>query len=272
MPTQSEKAQAFQALHQRDGIFIMPNPWNVGTTRILEALGYEALATTSAGFAHAIGLRDGQTSRDQALAHAREIVDATPLPVSADLENGYGDDPETVAETIRLAAEAGLVGCSIEDSTGNPKDPIYPFDDAVRRVEAAVAAARALPFAFTLTARSENFLWGRPDLDDTLRRLEAFEAAGADVLYAPGLRNMEEIGAVAAAISNPVNVILGEESSDITAEDLNAIGIKRISLGSAFSNAALGGFLRAAREVADHGTFTFNREAAGFGEIQKLLK
>ena len=188
--SQAERARAFRALHERPGAFVIPNPWDVGTARILAGLGFEALATTSAGMAFALGRRDGAVSRDDALAHARTIVGATALPVSADLENGFGDAPETVAETIRLAAGTGLVGGSIEDATGDPDRPIYDRSLAVERIAAAVEAARALPFPFTLTARAENFLHGRPDLDDTIGRLQAFEAAGADVLYAPGLRDL----------------------------------------------------------------------------------
>ena len=207
--SQSEKGAAFQALHARAGCFVIPNPWDVGTARLLAGLGFEALATTSAGCAFALGRPDGAVTRDEALANARAIVEACDLPVSADLEGGYGDAPEEAAETIRMAAGTGLVGGSIEDATGRGDHPIYDFDLAVERVRAAVEAARGLPFPFTLTARAENFLCGRPDLADTIRRLQAFQDAGADVLYAPGLRSREDIASVVRALDRPVNVVMG---------------------------------------------------------------
>ena len=212
--SQAEKAERFRALHSRPGAFVIPNPWDAGTARILASLGFEALTTTSAGLAFTLGRRDGagMVTRDETLANARAIVDATDLPVAADLENGFGHTPEAVAETIRLAAEvAGLVGGSIEDATGDPRRPIYDFPHAVERVAAAVEAARALPFPFVLVGRAENFLHGRPDLDDTIRRLQAFEAAGADALYAPGLTRAEDIRTVCAAVRKPVNVVMGTE-------------------------------------------------------------
>jgi 2-methylisocitrate lyase-like PEP mutase family enzyme len=246
----------------------------VGTARILAGLGFEALATTSAGLAFALGRRDGEgaVSRAEALAHARTIVAATPLPVSADLENGFGDAPETAAETIRLAAETGLVGASIEDATGDPERPIYDAELARERIGAAAEAARALPFPFTLTARAENFLHGRPDLDDTIRRLQAFEAAGADVLYAPGLRDLAMIRTVCAAVAKPVNVIMGLAGASFSAEDLAAAGVRRISLGSALARAALGAFLRAAREVKERGTSSFADRAASFAELDPFMQ
>ena len=272
-PSQSDKARSFRALHQRPGAFVMPNPWDVGTARILTALGFEALATTSAGLAFALGRRDGEgaLSRDDALANAAAIVRATPLPVSADLENGFGAAPETAAETIRLAAAAGLVGASIEDATGEPDRPIYDASLATQRIAAAVEAAHALPFPFTLTARAENFLHGRPDLDDTLRRLQAFEAAGADVLYAPGLRDLKTIRTICGAVGKPVNVIMGLAGARFSVDDLAAAGVRRISVGSAFARAALGAFLRAAREVREHGTFGFADGAASFAEIHEFM-
>jgi 2-methylisocitrate lyase-like PEP mutase family enzyme len=272
-PSQSDKAQNFRALHERPAAFVIPNPWDVGTARILAGLRFEALATTSAGLAFALGRRDGEgaVSRDEALAHARVIVGATPLPVSADLENGFGDTPETAAETIRLAAATGLVGASIEDATGDPDRPIYDATLGAERIAAAAEAARALPFPFTLTARAENFLHGRPDLDDTIRRLQAFEAAGADVLYAPGLRDLEMIRMVCGAVSKPVNVIMGLTNAPFSVEDLAAAGVRRISLGSALARAALGAFLRAAREVREGGTFTFADAAASFAEIDPFI-
>jgi 2-methylisocitrate lyase-like PEP mutase family enzyme len=273
VPSQSDKARSFRALHERPGAFVIPNPWDVGTARILAGLGFEALATTSAGLAFALGRRDGEgaVSRDEALAHARAIVGATPLPVSADLENGFGDAPKTAAETIRLAADAGLVGASIEDATGDPDRPIYDASLAVERIAAAAEAARAMPFPFTLTARAENFLHGRPDLDDTIQRLQAFEAAGADVLYAPGLRDLDMIRTVCAAVTKPVNVIMGLGGAPFSVDQLAAAGVRRISLGSALARAALGTFLGAAREVKERGTFTFAEDAASFAEIQAFM-
>ena len=272
--SQYDKARAFRALHERPGAFVIPNPWDVGTARILAGLGFEALATTSAGLAFALGRRDGEgaVARDEALAHARDIVSATPLPVSADLENGFGDAPETAAETIRLAAETGLVGASIEDATGDPDHPIYDASLAAERIAAAAEAARALPFPFTLTARAENFLHGRPDLDDTIRRLQAFEAAGADVLYAPGLRDLAMIRTVCAAVGKPVNVVMGLAGAPLSVEDLAAAGVRRISLGSALSRVALGAFLRAAREIKERGTFSFAENAASFAEIDPFMQ
>ncbi len=264
---QHAKAAAFQALHARPGAFVMPNPWDAGTARILAALGFEALATTSAGLAFALGRRDGEgaVSRDETLANAREIVDATALPVSADLENGFGDSPDDAAETIRLAAAAGLVGGSIEDATGDRARPVYDAAQAQERVIAAVAAARALPFPFMLSARAENFLHGRPDLDDTIRRLQSFERAGADVLYAPGLPDLDAVRAVCGAVGCPVNVLAGSNPA-FTVAALADAGVRRISLGSALNRAALGALVRAAREVMEHGTFDFARGALPFAE------
>ncbi len=271
--SQEDKALAFRALHERPGCFVIPNPWDAGTARLLTSLGFEALATTSAGLAIALGRRDGSAavSREEALANARDIVAATPLPVSADLEGGYADDPEGVAETIRRAAETGLVGGSIEDARSTGGAPIYDFGLAVERVAAAVEAARALPFPFVLTARAENFLHGRPDLEDTLRRLQAFQEAGADVLYAPGLQSRAEIAAVVAALERPVNVVMGLKGATLTLQELAEIGVKRVSLGSSLSRAAIGAFLRAAREVKEQGSFTFADEAVSFGEVNAVF-
>lgn len=272
--SQREKATQFRALHDGPRTFVIPNPWDAGTARMLAALGFQALATTSAGFAFSLGRRDGAglVTRDEALAHARALVEATDLPVSADLENGFGDAPETVAETIRLAAATGLVGGSVEDATGDPRRPIYEHAHAVERVAAAVAAARALPFPFVLVARAENFLHDRPDLDDTIRRLEAFAAAGADVLYAPGLPGLPAIRAVCAAVSpRPVNVLASGRGGPLTVANLAAAGVRRISVGSALCRAALGAFLRAAREIVDQGTFTFGDEAATFAELNRFM-
>ena len=270
--SQADRAQAFRALHERPGAFAIPNPWDVGTARILAGLGFEALATTSAGMAFALGRRDGAVGRDEALAHARAVVGATPLPVSADLENGFSDAPEAVAETIRLAAGTGLVGGSIEDATGDADRPIYDRSLAVERIAAAVEAARALPFPFTLTARAENFLHGRPDLDDTIDRLRAFEAAGADVLYAPGLPDLGMIRTVCAALGRPVNVLVGMAGAKLSVADLAAAGARRISLGSALSRVALGAFLRAAQEIKERGTFNFADGAASSADIEPFMQ
>lgn len=272
MPTQDDKGRRFRALHQRDGAFIIPNPWDAGTARLLERLGFEALATTSAGYAFSIGRRDNAVGRERMLAHCREIVAATDLPVSADLENGFADDPESVAETVRLAAETGLVGCSIEDMSSRPDDPIYEQGLAAERVRAAAEAAYALPFPFTLTARSENYLVGRPDLADTIARLQAYQEAGADVLYAPGLTSREDIAAVVRAVDRPVNVVMGLQGVRLSLAELSEIGVKRVSVGSALSRAALGAFLRAAREMRERGTFGFADAAVSFGEISSMFE
>jgi len=272
--SQSEKGKQFRALHDAPRTFVIPNPWDVGTARILAALGFRALATTSAGLAFSRGRRDGQglVTRDEMLAHAQTIIEATDLPVSADLENGFADEPNAVAETIRMAAAAGLVGGSVEDATGDPSRPIYDQAHAVERVAAAVEAARSLPFPFVLVARAENFLHGRPDLDDTIRRLKAFAAAGADVLYAPGLPNLDSVKAVCTAVSpRPVNVLAGAKGGYFTVENLAAAGVRRISVGSGLYRAALGAFLRAGREIADQGTFTFGEQAASFAELNKFM-
>ncbi|MBR8315123.1 isocitrate lyase/phosphoenolpyruvate mutase family protein [Burkholderia dolosa] len=259
--TQLRHAEAFRALHARSGAFVIPNPWDAGTARLLAMAGFEALATTSAGFAYSKGLPDNAIDRDAMLAHIAEIVAAGGLPVSADLENGFGDAPETVAETIRLAAEAGAVGGSIEDATGRADAPIFPHDEAVERISAAVAAARALPYPFTLTARCENYLHGRRDLADTIARLVAYRDAGADVLYAPGLTDPDDIAAVTRAVDAPVNVVMGLQGGLLSVDALAALGVKRVSVGGALARAALGAFLRAATEIARDGTFTFAQAA-----------
>lgn len=273
MTSQTEKALAFQRLHARPGIFVIPNPWDAGSAKLLAGLGFEALATTSAGHAFTLGRSDGalKVSREETLANAKAIVEATGLPVSADLENGFGDAPEAAAETIRQAAAVGLVGGSIEDATGRDDDPIYALDQAVQRVRAAVAAARSLPFPFTLTARAENFLHGRRDLADTIRRLQAFQEAGADVLYAPGLATREEIEAVVQAVDRPVNVVMGLVGARFTVAELGEMGVKRISVGGSLARAALGGFLRAAREIKDQGSFGYADDAVPHKEINALF-
>lgn len=272
MSTQAEKGKIFRALHAQDGAFIIPNPWDVGTARLLAALGFEALATTSAGYAFSVGQRDNTVGRDEMIAHVAAIASATDLPVSADLENGFGDDPETVAQTIRLAAAAGLVGGSIEDASNRPDDPIYAHDIAVERMRAASEASRALAFPFTLTGRAENYLHGRPDLKDTIKRLQAYQDAGADVLFAPGLTSKEDIAAVVSSVDRPVNVVMGLQGVQLSLAELAAIGVKRVSVGSALSRAALGAFLRAAREMREHGTFDFANDAVSYRDISAMFK
>jgi 2-methylisocitrate lyase-like PEP mutase family enzyme len=269
--TQAEKGQAFRALHERPGAFIIPNPWDVGTARVLAHLGFEALATTSMGYAFSVGRRDNSLGRQETMAYASAIASATNLPVSADLENGFGDAPEVVAETIRLAAAAGVVGGSIEDATGRPEHPIYDFGPAVERVRAAVAAARALPFPFTVTARAENYLHGRPDLADTIKRLRAYEEVGADVLYAPGLPSKDDIAAVVRSVDRPVNVLMGLQGVGLSLAELSAIGVRRVSVGSALSRTAMGAFLRAATEMREQGTFTFASQAASPRQMNSIF-
>lgn len=272
MSTQAERGRIFRALHERDRAFIIPNPWNAGTARLLAHLGFEALATTSMGYAFSLGRTDGSLGRGETLKGAAEIVGATDLPVSADLENGFGEAPEAAAETIRLAAAEGLVGGSIEDATGRPDHPIYELRHAVERVRAAVEAARALPFKFTLTARAENFLHGRPDIKDTIARLQAFQGAGADVLYAPGLGTKDDIAAVVRSVDRPVNVLMGLRGVQLSGAELSAMGVKRISVGSTLARAALGTFLRAANEMREKGTFTFAADAANSSDITAIFK
>jgi 2-methylisocitrate lyase-like PEP mutase family enzyme len=272
MPAQMEKAHAFRALHERDKAFIIPNPWDIGTARILSSLGFEALATTSAGFAFSRGRPDYGVDRNEMLAHLAAMVAATSLPVSADLENGFGDEPEVAAETIKLAAIAGVVGGSIEDATGRTSVPIYDFAQAVDRVRAAAEAAHNLSFPFTLTARCENYLVGRADLGDTIERLQAYQEAGADVLYAPGIRSKEDIAAVVGSVDRPVNVLMGLEGIRLNLAELSQLGVKRVSVGSALSRAALGAFLGAANEMREHGTFNFVDGAASSAQIGALLK
>ena len=264
----TDKGAAFRALHERPGAFIIPNPWDIGSARILAAIGFEALATTSAGLAFSLGVAEGQVGMEGTLAHCRAIVTATPLPVSADLEMGFGDSPESAARTVRAAFEIGLAGCSLEDHTGKPDAPIYDFTLAVERIAAAAEARRALPGDFVLTARAENFLWGRPDLDDTIRRLQAFEAAGADVLYAPGLQDIETIRTVCSAVTKPVNIVMGMPGATFTLAELAEAGAKRISVGSGLARLAYGAFIGAAREMKATGTFRFSEKAMGFAELE----
>lgn len=270
--SQAEKGARFRELHERPGAFVIPNPWDAGSARVLASLGFESLTTTSAGFAFSLGRRDGAVGRDAALENARAIVDATDLPVAADLENGYGHSPDDVAATIRLAGtRAGLVGGSIEDATGDPANPIYDLAHAVERVTAGVEAARSLGVPFVFVARAENFLHGRPDLADTIRRLQAFEAAGADALFAPGLTRADDIRTVCASVGKPVNVVMGLASARFSVPELAELGVRRISLGSSLSRAALGALQRAGREIRERGTFTFADEALSFADTNALM-
>lgn len=273
--SQTAKAETFKALHERTGLFVIPNPWDAGSAKMLAGLGFEALATTSAGLAFALGRPDGDGSitRDEALENARAIVEATSLPVAADLENGYGDSPEACAETILLAAKVGLSGCSIEDATGNEQHPIHEFEHAVERIKAAVKAAQSLMDPFILTARAENLLHGRIDLKDTIRRLEAYADAGADVLYAPGLSTLAEVDAVVKAVSpKPVNVLLSINKPDFTLNALAKLGVKRVSVGSLLARVAYGAFYTAAQELQQKGTFNFADDAIGYDRLNKMFK
>lgn len=272
--SQTDKAELFSGLHRQPGVFVIPNPWDAGSAKTLAGLGFKALTTTSSGLAISLGKADGEgeVTRHETLRNAREIVLATDLPVAADLENGYGDDPAACAETIFMAAEAGLVGGSIEDNTGRTDDPIYPFELAVERVKAAVRAARSLPFPFMLVARAENLIKGRHDLKDTIKRLEAFADAGADVLFAPGLKNKAEIKAVVKAVApKPVNVVIGL-GLDMSVGELGDLGVKRISLGSSLSRVAYSAFIHAAEEVSKKGTFNFTSGSVPYSVFNDMLK
>lgn len=270
--TQNSKAAAFRALHDGAGAFVIPNPWDVGSALILRGLGFQALATSSAASACALGRRDGGLTRDEAIAHARLIVNATDLPVSADLENGFGDRPDIVAETIRLAAEAGLVGCTIEDTTGNQDRPLYDFELAVERITAAAEASRALGFGFMLTARAHNLIYANASLDATIKRLQAFERAGADVLFAPGLPDLDAVRAVCTAVSKPVNFMVGIKGKSFSVAELIAAGVKRISLATSLYRAAMTGLLEAALEVKNAGQFGFLDRCTTTPELIKLMR
>jgi len=269
--SQNEKAERFVALHARPGTFVFPNPWDAGSARILAGLGFEALATSSGAKAGVLGRRDGRVSRSEALAHARAIVEAVELPVAADLEKGYGDAPEDAAATVREAGLAGLVGGSIEDASGDPARPIYDLAHATRRIEAAVAAARAHPFKFMLTARAENFIRGNPDLADTIRRLQAYEAAGADVLMAPGLPDIAAVKEVCASLKRPFNFMAGIKGRSFTVPELAAAGVKRVSLATSLYRAAMTALVDAASEVRDKGTMTFIDRALPTPEINRYF-
>ncbi len=264
--------RTFRALHEAPGTFVVPNPWDIGSARILAAAGFKALATTSAGLAFSKGLPEGRLDRDAVLDHCRDIAGATPLPVSADLEKGFGDSPESAYETIQAAAATGLAGCSIEDHTGNRDDPIFEVSLAVERIAAAAEAARNLPHDFILTARCENLLWDRPGLDDVIARLQAYEAAGADVLYAPGPRDTDSIRTICSALTKPVNVVMGLPGCALSVAEIAEAGAKRISVGSALARLAYGGLIQAAGEMAGPGTFNFARAAAGFAELEDMFR
>jgi len=270
--SQNDKATRFRALHHGPGAFLIPNPWDAGSARILAGLGFEALATSSGASAGILGRRDGKVTREEALAHGRAIVGATDLPVSADLEKGFGDAPAVAAETIRLAAEVGLVGGSIEDATGDKDKPLYELSLAAERVAAAVQAARALPFPFTLTARAENYLRGNSNLDDTIKRLQAFEKAGADVLFAPGLPDLQAVRTVCAAVSKPLNFMVGIKGKSFTVAELAAAGVRRISLATSLYRAAMSGLLDAAREVKDKGTFGYLDHSLSTPELNGFMQ
>lgn len=271
MVTQATKGDTFRLLHARAGAFIIPNPWDIGTARLLAHLGFEALATTSAGYAFSRGQQDSTIGRDEMLAHVAALAAATDLPVSADLENGYGDAPATVADTIRLAAGAGAVGGSIEDLAGRDSGRLYDIDAAADRVRAAVAAARALPFPFTVTARAENYLVGQPDLADTIRRLQAYQGAGADVLYAPGLPSQDDIATVVRSVDQPVNVVMGLQGVLLDLPTLSRLGVKRVSVGGALARAAFGAVIRAATEMRDEGSFAFADQAISYRELSAIF-
>jgi 2-methylisocitrate lyase-like PEP mutase family enzyme len=269
--TQNEKALRFRELHQGTGTFLIPNPWDAGSARLLAGLGFEALATSSGAAAATFGRRDGRLSRDEALASARAIVNATDLPVSADLENGFGDGAGVVAETVRRAAEAGLAGGSIEDSTGDRNRPLYDIQHAAERIAAAVQAAGSLTVPFVLTARAENFVRGKPDLDDTIKRLQAYEEAGADVLFAPALPDLAAVRAVCSSVSRPVNFMVGIKGKSFSVSDLAEAGVKRISFASSLYRAAMTNLLEAAREAKLHGTFGYLDETMTTAELNQFF-
>jgi len=270
--SQADKAKQFRALHEAPDAFVVANVWDGGSARMMAAIGFKALATSSGASAGLLGRRDGRVTRDEAMAQARVICEASDLPVSADLEKGFGDSPEIVAETLRLAAEAGLVGCSIEDASGNPDAPIFQFDHAVERIAAAVSAARALPFPFTLTGRTENFLRGRADLDDTIKRLKAYETAGADALMAPGLPDLDAVRAVCSAVGKPFNFMVGIKGKSFTVAALADAGVKRISLATSLYKAAMTGLLNAAKEVREHGTFGYLDTSLATPDMNAFLR
>ncbi len=270
--TQREKAERFRALHRGPDAFVIPNPWDAGSARLLAGLGFPALATSSGAFAGTLGRRDGRVTREEALAHARGVVAAVDVPVSADLENGFGHDPSFAAETVRLAAGTGLVACSIEDATGEKDRPLYDLAHAVERITASAEAARASGFGFMLTARSENFLRGNPNLDDTIKRLQAYEKAGAEVLMAPGLPDLDAVRAVCAAITKPFNFMAGIPGKSFSVAELAAAGVRRVSLATSLYKAAMTGLLRAATEVKEHGTFGYLSASMTTAELSSYME
>ena len=270
--SQAEKARKFRALHEAPGAFVIANPWDAGSARLLAGLGFEALATSSGAKAGVLGKRDGKVTREEALANARLIVEACDLPVAADLEKGFGDGPDAAAETIRQAAGVGLVGGSIEDASGNRDAPLYDVETATARVAAAVKAARALDFPFVLTARAEGFLRGKPDLDDVIKRLKSFEAAGADVLMAPGLPDLDAVRKVCAALGKPFNFMVGIKGRSFTKAGLEAAGVKRISLATSLYRAAMTGLLDAAKEVREKGTFGYLDRSIATPDLNAFMK
>ena len=271
-PTQKEKAERFRALHAGPRAFVIPNPWDGGSARVLAGLGFQALATSSGACAGTFGRRDGKVTREEALEHARLICSVTDLPVAADLEKGFGDAPADAAETIRMAAGVGLVGGSIEDASGRKDKPLFDFDHAVERVAAAVEAARKHPFPFTLTARTENFLRGNPDLDDTIRRLQAFERAGADVLFSPGLPDLDAVKKVCGALNKPFNFMVGIRGKSFSVYDLEQAGVRRVSLATSLYRAAMSGLIDAAREVSEQGSFAYLERSIATPDLSKYLK
>lgn len=272
MLSQAEKGRMFRDLHHQQRSFLIPNPWDAGTARLLEYLGFSALASTSAGYAFSQGLPDAGVTRDQVIHHLADLTAATDLPINADLENGFGDSPDAVAETIRLAAATGVVGASIDDTTSLANRPLHERGLATERIRAAVEAARGLNFPFTLTARADNYMVGRSDLHDTIARLQAYQDAGADVLFAPGLKTREEIAAVVGSVDRPVNVMMGFADMDLSVAELTDLGVKRVSTGGSLARAALGAFLRASRELKDSGTFFYANDAVSFKEITEMLQ
>jgi len=270
--TQKEKGERFLALHQGPGAFVIANPWDIGSAKILEGMGFPALATSSAASAMAIGKRDGALSREQALAHGRAIAGATDVPVSADLENGFGDAPETVAETVRLAGQAGLVGCTIEDSTGSAEKPVYDLEFAAERIAAGAKMARGLGFPFLLTARAHNLLYANPSIDETIRRLQAYERAGADVLFAPGLPDLAAVRSVCGALSKPFNFMVGLKGKSFSVKDLAEAGVRRISLATSLYRAAMTGLAEAARELLEGGNFGFVERGVATADLLKLMR
>ncbi len=271
MKSQLEKSKEFEALHQRGNCFVIPNPWDCGSARLLEHLGFKALASTGAGYAFSQGRSDLSVDARAMIPHLAELAAATDLPVSADLQNGFGDTPEAAAQTIIAAAEAGVVGGSIEDASGNSANPLYDVGLAAERIRAAAQAARSLGFKFMLTARAENYLYGRPDIKDTIQRLQAYQEAGADVLFAPGIQSKEDIHAIVSSIDRPLNVIMGFQGVQLNVEELRELGVARVSLGGSLARAAYGALMRAAIEVQSAGTFNYAGEAMPAKEINRIF-